>query len=377
METESQDKQHQASAKRLSEMRKKGSVPRSRDLTSSLVLIMAVMILVNMSSTFKGRLIENFSLSFGSINDVVSNNVELSYVIKKMAMDNFILLLPLFILLFAVVLASPFLFGGWNFTLEVLGFKFEKLNPLTNLQRIFSPTKALIEIFKSVLKAAFIISVLASFFYYKKAEIFSLINYPASVAIHGSYSLVSGFAIILCCSLIILALADVIYHYFQFQKDSKMSTQELRDEGKDAEGNVEVKRKIRSKQMALIKQRLSVLVPQATVIITNPTHYSVALRYDERKDTAPKVLAKGKDFSAQQIRQIAVANAIPIYEAPALARAIFHTTKIGFEIHPALYMAVALVLSYVHQLKNFQSGRGQQPKFVSDFEIPKEFIYHE
>jgi flagellar biosynthetic protein FlhB len=156
-----------------------------------------------------------------------------------------------------------------------------------------------------------------------------------------------------------------------------MTTQEMKEESKDVDGNPEVKRKIRSKQYALARQRLSVSVPQATVVVTNPTHYAIALRYDETKDNAPKILAMGKDYIATQIRQLAVANAVPIYEAPPLARAIYHTGNIGSEVHPALYMSVAIVLSYVSQLQNYQRGAGQLPLPVSDLKIPDDFVYSE
>ena len=176
-------------------------------------------------------------------------------------------------------------------------------------------------------------------------------------------------------TVILLIIFDVFYQYAQFQNQSKMSDQELKDEYKDAEGSAEVKRKIRSSQFAMYRQRLSVSVPRANVIVTNPTHYAIALRYEANKDKAPKVVAKGKGPVAQQIRSLAIANGVPIYEAAPLARAIYHTTKLNTEIHPELYMSVAIVLSYVHQLKNYQMGIGKQPEYVEDLEIPKEFIF--
>jgi len=196
-----------------------------------------------------------------------------------------------------------------------------------------------------------------------------------AASINVGYSIIKSFIILLCITLIALMAFDVFYQYVQFQNQSKMTGQELKDEYKDTEGSVDVKRKIRSAQFALLRQRLAVSVPQANVVITNPTHYAIALKYDAKKDRAPKVVAKGKGPLAQQIRFLAIANAIPIYEAPPLARAIYHTSKVNTEIHPELYMSVAIVLSYVHQLKNYQMGAGKQPDFVEDLEIPKEFIY--
>ncbi len=156
-----------------------------------------------------------------------------------------------------------------------------------------------------------------------------------------------------------------------------MTDQEVRDEGKESEGNPEVKRKIRSTQLQRLRQRLQQAVPKSTVVITNPTHYAVALAYDSQRDNAPRIMARGCDLIAHEIRMLAVANAIPIYEAPVLARAIYHSGKVGREIHPGLYMAVAIVLSYVHQLKSFQVGVGAAPVPVYEFDIPTELIFKE
>jgi flagellar biosynthetic protein FlhB len=377
METEQQDKQHAASSKRLDELRREGTVLRSRDLMSGLVFIVAIFQVIYLSSNFKARLQENFLFSFNSIKQVVNNHMALSDVIKQVVVGNFMLLLPIFCIMFIAVMMSPFLFGGWNFTLEVLGFKLKKLNPINNLKNTFSLSRILTDMVKSMVKATFLIIVLISFFLAQKKNIVSLVNLPVKASIHVSYSIIISFVMYLTGSIVVLVFFDVLQHYFQFQKKSKMSTQELKEEHKSSEVSSEVKRKIRSAQLALLKQRLSLSVPQATVIITNPTHYAIALRYDERKDRAPKMLAKGKDIMAQQIRYLGISNTIPIYEAPALARAIFHTTKLNHEIHPALYMPVAIVLSYIQQLKSYQSGQGQAPKYVNELEIPEEFIFHE
>ncbi len=371
------DKQHKATPKRLGELRRKGTVMRSRDLTGGLVIAASVMQIIMFSTNFAMQFKRNYILSFNHIGNVLEYQDNFSEFIKRIATDNFALLLPVFCVAFVVVMLSPFLFGGWNFTLEAIQFKLEKLDPFANIKNIFSPMRAAGELVKSMLKAIVIISVLVLFFMTKKDQIISLLHMPVKLAIHSSYAIVIQFVMLLLFALVFLVIFDVFYSYFKFQKQTKMSLQEVKDEHKESEGSVEVKKKIRSVQFSLMKQRLSVTVPRAHVIITNPTHYSVALRYDNVKDKAPKVVAKGKGPLAHQIKLIAISNAVPIYEAPALARAVYHTTKIGFEIHPGLYMAVAIVLSYVNQLKSYQMGVGQIPKYVTDLEIPKEFIYNE
>lgn len=377
MENESHEKQHQATGKRLSDLRRKGTVMRSRDLTGGLLFIITVMMLTHFAVYFKERILNNFTTAFDGIKYVLISQESIPIILKKIIVGNLILILPIFGVMFVIVMLSPFLFGGWNFTLEAIQFNLGKLNPITNIKNNFSPKRIFSEMIKSMIKATLLITVLIYFVMSRKEDMMTLLNYPTATALEAGYSIVMEFVILLCCSLIFLVLFDVIFNFFQFQKQIKMTTQELKDEYKDTEGSVEVKRKIRSKQMAVLMQRLTQTVPRANVIVTNPTHYSVALRYVEGKDHAPKVVAKGTGAMAQKIRHLAIANAIPIYEAPVLARAIYHTTKIGAEIHPGLYMAVAIVLTYVQQLKNYQLGVGQLPKIVQEFQIPKEFVYDE
>lgn len=377
MTEEASEKQHLATARRLAELRKQGTVMRSRDLSGGLIFIVLITILMSASTKWAIQFAENFKLSFTGIRQLVLDPTFLAHFIHKIALANFTLLLPIFILGIVTVFATPFIFGGWNFSLTAVGFNFNKMNPINNLKRIFSPAQAAKEIVRSMLKCLVIIGSLIYFMFDNLSIIKELINYPVNVAMHVSYHIIKDFIIVLAVMLIFLIIIDVLYQYFQFQKQAKMSTQEMKDEYKDTEGSVEMKRKIRSAQFAAFRQRLAISVPRASVILTNPTHYAIALKYDDKKDRAPKVLAKGKDHIAQQIRLLAIANGIPIYEAPPLARAIFHTTKVNAEIHPELYMSVAIVLSYVHQLKNYQSGKGNAPVFVSDFTLPKEFDYQE
>lgn len=371
------DKEHQATGKRLADLRKKGSVLRSKDLSGGLTLLIAVMQIMYLSSEFQTRVQKNLAISTEGIKNILVNHDAISIPIKEMVLNSISFLLPIFLVSFVAAFLSPFLFGGWNFTLEALHFKFDNLNPLNNLKSIFSPKRAVTEIFKSIMKSSVIIGALIYYVFTEKNEILALTTNSTTTAIKLGCNIISHFITLLCFSVILLVIMDMAIQFFQYKNKSKMSTQELKDENKDLEGNVDVKRKIRSKQIALMKQRLHSSVSQATVVITNPTHYAVALRYDENKDHAPRLLAKGKGMIAQQIRHLAISHAIAIYEAPVLARAIYHTTRTGLEIKPELYMAVAIVLSYVHQLKNYQLGKGQLPNIVNDLQIPNEFIYSE
>lgn len=376
MSDESAEKQHQATGKRLNELRKQGQTMRSRDLTSGLVFMMGIIVLLYIAHHIKVVLEDNFVESFGYIHNILSVNEFPPRFFKKLIIDNVLMVLPLFLFVVVIALLSPFIFGGWNFTMQPMHFKWTSLNLIKNLGNIFSK-KVAMNVVKSVLKVTVIISVLVLFAMNKKSEILKLITLPYVTSLLESMFIIKQFIILISISLTSIILFDVLTNYFEFNKRIKMTSQELKDEFKEAEGNSDVKRKLKSMQIALLKQRLTVIIPKATVVITNPTHYAIAIKYDPHKDKAPRVIAKGKGLLAQQIRQLAIVNAVQIYPAPFLARAIYNTSKLNAEINPGLYMAVAIVLSYVNQLKNYQYGIGQQPQLVSDLKIPDEFIYHE
>ncbi len=377
MHDDAQERQHQATGKHITEMKKRGNVMRSRDLSGGLLFIVGVITLMIMSARLIEMMKNNFTMMFTSFQKAIIEPDYLLIVLKKIILTNFYEILPVFVISFVVTLFSPFLFGGWNFTMDAIHFKLAKLNPIDNLSKLFSIKSTMMEVIRAFIKSNFLLTVLVCYFFAYKNEVIMLINEPCFSAIYSGSIIIKNFILVLSCSIIVIVIFDVIYHYLKYQQQSKMSTQQIKDENKEVEGNPESKRKMRSKQIALLKQRLTQTVPKANVIITNPTHYSIALRYDNTKDHAPRVVAKGKGLIAHQIKQIAIAHAITIYEAPELARAIYHTTKLGEFIHPGLYKAVAIVLSYVFQLKHYQMGKGVQPEFIRNLDIPKEFIYQE
>ncbi|MHB1948801.1 MAG: EscU/YscU/HrcU family type III secretion system export apparatus switch protein [Gammaproteobacteria bacterium] len=377
MSQDSEDKQHLPSPKRMAELRKEGRVLRSRDLTTGVTFIVTVGMLFYMAKSIGVAFQEDYIWAFKSISNIPSNPDYIFIFIKSAFIKNLKLLIPFFISLIAVTLFSPFLFGGWNFTLKAIQFNLGKLNPLNNIKAMFGFKHMAFEIVKSMLKAFFLLSILIMFILNHKNEIARLTGASYSYSINIGSGLLKEYVVMISAALIFLIALDVIYNYVKYQNQIKMSAQELKDEAKQGEGSGETKRRIRSMRMALLKQSLSKAVPTANVIVTNPTHYAIALKYNSDKDHAPKVVAKGKDILAQQIRLLAVANGIPIYEAPLLARALYRTADIGSHIHPDLYMAVAIVLSYVHQLKNYQHGIGHAPVYVKDLKIPEDFIYDE
>lgn len=375
MEENSQEKEHQPSAKRLSDLRKKGVLNRSRDLTSGLLSIFAILAIFFTAERIIYDFKQNFILLFSQIPDAISNQQIFFHLLSQTFKDNLSVILVILFSTLVGLFLSPFLFGGWNFTWEAIHFNFDKINLVTNLSNIFNLKRALEEVFRSFLKAVILIGISILFFYWKTNEICVISTFSFDDGVHHTIELIIQFIFFMGVAIVLIVAFDILYQFFQFQEKHKMSTQELKDEYKEMEGSVEVKRKIKSRQMAILKQRLTQVIPKADVIITNPTHYSVALKYQEKKDHAPRMIAKGKGVLAQQIRQLAVKNAIPIYEAPPLARAIYHTTQLNAYIKPELYISVAIVLSYINQLRSYQFGTGQLPKFISEFDLPPEFIY--
>jgi flagellar biosynthetic protein FlhB len=375
-EDSASEKEHAPSGKRIEELRKQGQTLRSRDFSGGLVFLTVIISLIYLSQQLEHQFLDNFKFAFSSIKEVLHEKDFPRHIVMKLAMDNFLLIIPPLILSMVVALASPFLFGGWNFSMSSVEFKWDKLSPAKFIKNIFSK-RMYLEILRSLVKVIIIFGVMLYFIFDHKHYFNQLAMVNPKKAIYGGFALTENFIIVICMALIVVVIFDVLYHYFEYQQRIKMTTQELKDESKESDGNPEMKRKMRSKQYSLLKQQLNTAVPRADVIVTNPTHYAIALSYDDQKNGAPKIVAKGKGYIAQQIRQLAVANGVPIYQAPELARAIYHTGNIGAEIHPDLYMAVAIVLSYVHQLKSYQQGYGQAPNYVSDLKIPDEMIYNE
>jgi flagellar biosynthetic protein FlhB len=370
------EKKYDPSSKRLEELKRKGQVLRSRDLSGGILIMVSVTTLSSLSSFYQTQFKHNFIESFSEISTILRQQDYFLSLIKKLVINNCILLIPILIVVLISVFLSATLFGGWNFSLQPLAFNLEKLNPTANISSIFS-ARTLVEIIKSFAKF-FLIFLFAFYFFYSHFnELTTLANLQIKPAILTSYALLFRFSWSLLISLIFIVGADMVHQYVQFINKNKMSLQELKDEQKDTDGNLESKRRQKSVQFALLKQRLSIVVPKATVIVTNPSHYAIALCYRDGKDKAPKIIAKGKDYLALQIRTIAANHGIPICPAPPLARAIYHTAKIGTEIHPELYMAVAVVLSYVHQLKNYQQGKTAFPQLTEELSIPERFIFND
>jgi flagellar biosynthetic protein FlhB len=243
------------------------------------------------------------------------------------------------------------------------------LDPIAGIKRMFS-LNSLVELGKGIAKVSLIIAIACVLLMSMKGELLGLSREPLEAAIVHSTSLSLWAAIFLSSATVIIAMVDVPFQMFQHKKKLRMSRQDIKDELKDTEGKPEVKSKVRQMQMQMAQNRMMAEVPDADVVITNPTHYSVALKYNPESSGAPILVAKGADHIALKIREIAKANDVEFVESPALARSIFYTTELEQEVPEGLYVAVAQVLAYVFQLRQFRQGHGKRPYYVANPNIP-------
>lgn len=362
----SQEKTEDATDKRKEDLKKQGSVVRSKELTTTLVLIAGTSSLLVFSSYCAGHFFNLFLMWDQDIKQVELLDA-LGFGLKTLLF----IIMPLAFVLFLTSLISPLLIGGWSFSFEALEVKWSRMDPIAGLGKIFS-TKSLVELIKSIVKLLVIVVFAGIILNYFLDEYINISQLPVEKSVvYTLYLLGLGF-FILSLSLISVAIIDVPWQLFSFLEQSKMTKQELKDEVKDSEGKPEVKNKIAELRQKLARRRMMSEVPTADVIITNPTHFACALKYDGKKMQAPILVAKGSDLVAQQIQKIAKENEVPILSYPLLARAVYYTTDFNKSVQPILYKAIAQVLAYVFQLKAFKQGKGKQPILPVELDLPDE-----
>ena len=366
-----QERTEQPTERRLQEARKKGQVPRSRELNTMLSLMLAAIALLvlggNISRNIMNISVEGFSVS----RELIFDPSQLPYQFMHMASQALLALLPFLAVMLVAVFAGPLMMGGWSFSLETIAFKSEKLNPIKGLARIFS-LKGLVELAKALAKFLLLLGAAILIFFSIDQQLLSLASMnPKAAGVEAVTVLVQVLLILSATTILIVAL-DVPFELWNHSKQLRMTKQEVRDEMKETDGNPQVKQRIRTMQRQLAESRMMEDVKTADVVITNPTHYAVALQYLDRPGSAPRLVAKGKDLTALRIRSIATEHDIPLFEAPPLARALYRSTEIGHEIPHVLYMAVARVLAYVFQLKN--AGPTDYVPKPDDLDIPLEVL---
>lgn len=363
-----QERTEQATPKRREEARKKGQVPRSTDLSTAAVCIAAAAAIYSFGRVAAGAFADLMHDSLAIEPERAMDALSLWPALRDTAARAIIIVLPVLGATFVAALCAPIAIGGWNFSTEALMPQFSRLNPGAGLGRMFS-ARGGVELGKGLAKISVVGIVGYVLLKGLTAQMMGLSSEPVNGAISHSASLAGYSLLVLCCGLAIIAAVDVPFQLWQNSRDLKMTKEEVRQEYKESEGSPEVRGRIREAQRALARGRQLQEVPKADVVITNPTHFAVALRYDENKMRAPVIVAKGTDLMALKIREVATENGVAVVEAPPLARALYRTVELGREVPAALYIAVAQVLTYVYQLRAARE-KGAEPPTPPVFEAP-------
>ena len=362
-----QDRTEQATPKRLREAREKGQVARSRELTTVSLLLVSGLGFLFMGGHMVDALLATMRDDFQLTKEDIYDSSKLPGFFLKEAVNTLVDLGPLLLLLAAAALFAPMALGGWAFSAQAFSFKFDRINPVSGIKRIFS-WKSIIEIIKALVKFGLIAAVASLFIWKYRNQMTVLGDEDILVSIGKAGDLLVWAFLAVSAPLLLVVAIDVPFQLWDHAKQLRMTRNEIKDENKETEGNPEVRGRIRTIQREMARKRMMAEVPRADVIITNPTHYAVALKYDQAKMKAPVVIAKGADLIALQIRSIAGVYKIPIISAPALTRSIYHSTALNKAIPAGLYMAVAQILAYVYRLK--AKGTAGQRETVSFDDVP-------
>lgn len=355
-----QERTEQATPKRRLDARKKGDVPRSKELAMTGVMLAGAGGLLAMSAPVGGRVADNFAAGFRLDRDALFATDAMAESFGVQASAAFAAMLPLITLIVIAALGASVLLGGLSFSFKAIAPKAERLNVGKGIKRMFS-ARAANELLKAVAKFALVAVVSILWLSYITPDVLRLPDEPVSTAIvHAGWMALTSL-LVASAALIVVAGLDVPFQLWDYAKKLRMTRQEVRDEQKETDGKPEVKQRIRQMQHDIATRRMMDAVPYADVIITNPTHFAVALRYDETRMDAPEVVAKGQDLIAARIRELGEEHGVPLFSAPPLARSLYHGARIGERIPVGLYTAVAQVLAYLYQLRHVRRHGGPAP----------------
>ncbi len=363
------EKTESASPRRLEKAREEGDVPRSRELSTCTMLLAA-----GGGLWFTGdHLIRNLNLMLSTGLSFKRDEVfDFSVLLTRLGstlIDVMLAFAPVAVLLLVVAVASPMLIGGWLFSAKAIQPDFNRLNPIRGLTNMIS-SRAGVELVKAVAKSLLVGTVAALVIWHEKESVITLAMEPVTQGTAHVGALLWSSFLAIASALIVIALIDAPYQMWHYANKLKMTREEVRQEARESEGDPQIKARIRAQQREMARRRMMSEVPTADVVVTNPTHYAVALKYADGKMRAPRVVAKGADEVAAKIRELAAANNVPLLEAPPLARALYRHTELNDEIPELLYTAVAEVLAYVFQLKAYKEKGGAYPSTPTDLEVP-------
>ncbi len=363
------EKSEEPTSKRLEKARQEGQVPRSKELATMVILVGAA-ISVFIFGPMVGRSLQTiFKSAFSLPRELLMNTGSMSRELIEITQEITIALAPFMLVMLAASIYGNIALGGWNFSSKSLTPKLSKLNPIKGLKNMVS-VKSLVELVKAIAKTLVVGLVAYFVMLWDMPVLLGMGAEDISVSMHNAMETLAWTFLLLSLSLIIIAAIDVPFQSYQHRKELRMTKQEVKEEFRDTEGKPEVKQKIRQTQFDMAMKRMLDAVPEADVVITNPTHYAVALRYDSKRDQAPIVVAKGVDHMAMKIREIARARKIEQIECPPLTRAVYYSTELGREVPSQLYLAIAQILAYVFQLKRYRKGQAKRPGRLPDFDIP-------
>lgn len=373
--SDGQEKTEQPTGKRIDDARKRGQVPRSREAGTLFVLLSGVLSLWAMSSYLGGGMVQVMTQSFSLTRDQVFTVDEMARLFVNDIIEVTIPLLAICIIVFICAFVGNIFLGGMNMSAEAVMPKLTKLDPLNGLRRMIS-FNSLIELIKSIAKVVCIGLFCYLLLSHSVNEILRLSYINPESGIKEAISILFYFMLIIVLGMVPIVLIDVPFQKWNYIKQLRMTKQEVKDEMKDTEGNPQIKGRIRRLQYEMAARRMMANVPKADVVVTNPTHYAVALAYNVHGTKAPLVTAKGIDEVAENIMRIARETGVPVLPLPPLARSLYYTTPLDAEIPRGLFQAVAQVLAWVLAMKNYKEGTGNKPRDLDpDLPIPDELRF--
>lgn len=360
-QTQQEDRTEQATSKRLDDARRKGQIPRSRELNMAVVLVTACVALYSDRAGIAASARELMTNALRVDRAALADPGYMTTALGEAVFTALRMCTPFFAALCAAAVLGAVAIGGFVFTPDPVSFKFERLDPVAGIGRMFS-ANSLVEVLKALAKAAVIISFIVALLMGSTDSLLGLSAQSFNAAMAESTWLALLALAVSSAALLLIAAVDAPWQLWSYAQRMKMTRKEIEDEAKESDGRPEVRSRIRTLQQETARRRMLADVAKADVVVTNPTHFAVALRYDDKRMRAPVVLAKGADLTAARIREVATGHKVALFESPLLARALYWSTDIGQEIPAPLYLAVAQVLTYVYRLRNARTLGGAWPE---------------
>ncbi|MFN0186361.1 MAG: flagellar biosynthesis protein FlhB [Aquabacterium sp.] len=372
---DAQDRNLPASARKLKKARADGNVPRSRDLAHLLVVGVGVALVAVLWDLMAGwmRALLAAGLHFDAA--TLATPGVLGQRLSDGGARMLALVVPFGLALGGAAVVAAVASGGWNFAGKAVGFQLSRVGPLSGIGRLFSKAH-LAEVGKAILLAVVLSVVGWLYLRHALPRFHDTLTMPLPTGLAETGRAIGAGVVLVLLALAAFALVDVPLQRFMWRSRLKMSVAELKQEHKDVEGNVEVKAKVKARMREIVKRRMLAAVPGADLVVMNPTHYAVALKYDESSMAAPRVVAKGADLLALRIRDIARDAKVPVLRLPPLARALYTHAELDQEVPPALFAAVAMVLAHVYRLRDALAGRGAMPMDLAEVPVPPELDPH-